>query len=352
MSSEKVLIIGGGIAGINLSWELKKRSVDFDIVDVESPHSATRVAVGLYNPVVLKRNSLVWESNAAWKLLDNYREIEDYLNIKFIDEEPFYKKLHTQEEYNNWQLLESDSRFTNMVSFSQAKSCGNLSSEFGFGVLNGVGTLRTNVLINAYLNDLKGKGQRINSYFSFDDVQTSDDRFWYRDREYSRIVYANGVAILENKPFERLPIKPNKGEWIRVKCEKLELDGILNSSVFIKPERKSEFTVGATYDRHNLHPLTTSLRRNELLAMFEEITGLNASEVLDHQGGIRPTSPDRKPIVGEHPNLPNVYLLNGLGSRGILHAPLMAKWLVNRMLDGETINPKADVIRFKKRLMT
>lgn len=351
MFSDIVLIVGGGIAGINLAFELESRSIEFCMVDEFRENSATRVAVGLFNPIVLKRNTLVWSASSAWQHLSNYFEIEKQLDVSFVNEEPFFKKLHDQEELNNWQLLSSDDRLKEMISLSHADHCGTLTSDFGFGVLNGVGTLNTALFISSFHLYLSALNRFTDKHFQMSDLKDSSDGFYYLDQRYSHVVFANGIDVFQESPFQTLPIKPNKGEWIRVKSEELELDGILNSSVFVKPEGNSEFTVGATYDRHKLSPLVTEERRIELMEKFEEITGSQPTSLVDHRGGIRPTSPDRKPIVGEHPVRKGMYILNGLGSRGILHAPLMAKWLCDFILDGTPIDPKVDVNRFRKRLL-
>jgi glycine/D-amino acid oxidase-like deaminating enzyme len=46
---------------------------------------------------------------------------------------------------------------------------------------------------------------------------------------------------------------------------------------------------------------------------------------------MRPTSPDRKPILGPHPEFENLVIFNGLGTKGVSLAPyfsdLLAAWL-------------------------
>ena len=46
-----VLIIGQGIAGSCLAWELKRRGADFTIADRPIAETASRVAAGLVNPL-------------------------------------------------------------------------------------------------------------------------------------------------------------------------------------------------------------------------------------------------------------------------------------------------------------
>ena len=74
--------------------------------------------------------------------------------------------------------------------------------------------------------------------------------------------------------------------------------------------------------------------------------------------GMRSTSRDHFPVVGEvidvpwilqeYPavtrgatvplrHLPSLYILNGLGGRGFVFAPLMARWLADRIVSGREI---------------
>ncbi|NBY41195.1 MAG: FAD-dependent oxidoreductase [Flavobacteriia bacterium] len=55
--------------------------------------------------------------------------------------------------------------------------------------------------------------------------------------------------------------------------------------------------------------------------------------VVDQAAGIRPTTPDRKPLMGQHKDYKKLYLFNGLGAKGYLIAPnvslLMADLILN-----------------------
>jgi glycine/D-amino acid oxidase-like deaminating enzyme len=43
------------------------------------------------------------------------------------------------------------------------------------------------------------------------------------------------------------------------------------------------------------------------------------------------TTPDKRPLVGEYPDRPGVYALNGWSGRGILLAPLAAELLAREL---------------------
>jgi hypothetical protein len=55
-----VLIIGQGICGTFLSWELERAGVSHLVIDEERPETASRAAAGLINPVTGRRIVKTW----------------------------------------------------------------------------------------------------------------------------------------------------------------------------------------------------------------------------------------------------------------------------------------------------
>ena len=83
--STQVSIIGGGLAGTTLAWELYLKSVDFQIIDLNKP-KATLKAAGIFNPVVFKRltkSYLIDECLPVAK--EFYQKIENYLLISITE---------------------------------------------------------------------------------------------------------------------------------------------------------------------------------------------------------------------------------------------------------------------------
>ncbi|TAD92715.1 MAG: FAD-binding oxidoreductase, partial [Bacteroidetes bacterium] len=77
-----------------------------------------------------------------------------------------------------------------------------------------------------------------------------------------------------------------------------------------------------------------------------------AYSILHHWAAIRPATIDRRPLVGMHPTLPRVGILNGMGTKGVSLAPFFGKQLAQHLLDGASIMPDADIQRFERILKT
>ena len=67
---------------------------------------------------------------------------------------------------------------------------------------------------------------------------------------------------------------------------------------------------------------------------------------MDHRAGVRPTTKDRRPIVGQHHTYKKLYVLNGLGSRGVMIGPYVAQQLFNFIENGKSLDSEIDIARF------
>jgi len=52
--------------------------------------------------------------------------------------------------------------------------------------------------------------------------------------------------------------------------------------------------------------------------------------------------------LGRHPKHHNVYLLNGVGTRGVLMSPLLSQWLFDFIENKVNLPEEADIKRFEK----
>jgi glycine oxidase len=86
------LIIGNGIAGVcfaELALQNNKTILVFD----NGSQPSSRVAGGLYNPVVLKRFSEIWKAKEQVDLVESfYPVLEKKLGVTFDYKLPIYRK--------------------------------------------------------------------------------------------------------------------------------------------------------------------------------------------------------------------------------------------------------------------
>jgi len=92
--------------------------------------------------------------------------------------------------------------------------------------------------------------------------------------------------------------------------------------------------MGSTYN-HDETEGNTLRGRDEILERAMKLFR-NRFEIVGESWGHRPTTPDRRPLLGCHPDLKNICIFNGLGTKGVSLAPFFAVQLANWM-EGEGV---------------
>ena len=70
-------------------------------------------------------------------------------------------------------------------------------------------------------------------------------------------------------------------------------------------------------------------------------------EITNQQAGIRPTVNDRRPLIGLHPEHPQLAVFNGMGTKGVMLAPFFADQFANFLESATPIDKEVDIARFK-----
>lgn len=345
------LIVGLGLAGVAFCEQLRNTKRSFLVFDDNSQQSS-KVAAGLYNPAVLKRFTAAWRgAELMEKSLPIYRSIEKRLDVRLDSQLPIWRKLNDVSDQNNW-LVASDQPGMERFLESKIQSIQNpkIKAPHGFGVVSHTGTINTKKLVLAYASDLKSKGKLQESTFVYQDVQQKDTLLSYQSYRCKYIVFCEGFGITKNPFFRYLPLNGNKGEVLIIKAPHLKIDVILKAGVFVIPMGADCYKVGATYNPVDKDSIPTDTAREELLQKLTKLIDTDF-EVISHVAGVRPTVLDRKPLVGRHPKHSNLYVLNGLGTRGVLIAPFVAKSLYDLIENHVPILAEMDVHRFSDKAL-
>ena len=96
------LIVGCGLAGISFAEMAMANQKSILVVNDESQNSS-KIAGGLYNPVILKRFSEVWQAKEQLELMNAfYTNLEQKIAVKVDFKKPILRKFFSIEEQNNW----------------------------------------------------------------------------------------------------------------------------------------------------------------------------------------------------------------------------------------------------------
>jgi len=346
VKSVDYIIVGCGLASISFCEQLRQNKYSFVVFDDQSQKSSL-VAAGLYNPVILKRFSEVWKAKEQLEIaLPLYKSIENELNITIDFKLKLLRRFTSVEEQNMWFNASDKPKLEPYLSLKLLKNTNDhIDAPFGFGEVLKAGRLDTETLIDAYKSILRSNDCLIETTFSHDLLRINDSKVNYEDISAKNIVFTEGFGMKQNPYFKDLPLNGTKGEVLTIKSKALQLSHAIKSSVFVIPLGNDLYTVGSTYNWNDKSNRPTEKGKEELLSKLKSFVTCDF-EVIEHVAGIRPTVKDRRPLVGRHPEYSNIYVLNGLGTRGVMIAPYVAQELYNYIQHDIPLDPEIDIKRF------
>ena len=343
------LVVGLGLAGVTFCNQLEKGNKTFKVIS-DTSQTASLVAGGLYNPVILKRFTLAWKAQQHLDIaMPFYGELEKKLDEKLNYKLPIFRRFKSPEEQNIW-FEASDKKglgeFLSTQVHTNTNTC--IDAPFGYGEVLHTGRIDTEKLImgfKAYL--LKRKLLRAEN-FDYGELQVDRNQVKYKSLIARRIVFAEGFGLSQNSYFNYLPLNGTKGEYLLIKSPDLREERAIKSSIFSIPLGEGRYQVGATYQNNDKTNEPTDQARKELLKKWDTFVKCEY-EIIDQVAGVRPTVIDRRPLVGQHPEHHNLYVLNGLGSRGVMMAPYASQGLYDFIELQRPIDPEMDIARFSKK---
>lgn len=342
------IIVGLGLAGISFTEQLLNAKKSF-IVFEDNSQTSSSVAGGVYNPVILKRFTPVWNAKSQLEIaIPMYASIEKKLNQHFDDKFSTRKVFKSIEDQNNW-FIACDrpklSEFMNPEIITEKMD--GIHGDFGFGQVYQTGRVNTPELIAAYREYLKQLGCIRFESFDYPSIKCMTERVHYKEIDAGRVVFCEGFGLKSNPYFNDLPLNGTKGETITIHAPELKLNCLIKSTIFVLPLKNDLYKIGATFNRTDKTSDSTEEGRAELIEKLEKVISVPYT-IVDQNAGVRPTVKDRRPLVGVHSEHPQLAVLNGMGTRGVMIAPSMAKALYEHLEFEKTLHPEVDIKRYTK----
>ena len=340
------IIVGLGLAGLAFTKELDKHKKSFLVFEDNSQNSSM-VAGGVYNPVILKRFTPVWNAKEQLNIaLPFYEKLEIQFNKKYDYPIDIYRIFKSVEEQNNWFSACDNPMLSNYMSTKliKEKHQGVLAN-LGYGKLKNTGRIDTKTLLEDYRNYLLHRKLILNESFQYSDLKITESGVEYKGIKANKIVFCEGFGLKNNPFFNELPMQEAKGELITIHAPNLNVDFLIKSALFVLPLGNNLYKIGATFNWKDKTQLPTEEGKNELVTKLESFITV-PYKIVEHIAGIRPTVKDRRPLVGKHPKHQNLVVLNGLGTRGVMIAPTVAKALFNNLENGIALEKEISIARF------
>ncbi|MDX1680689.1 MAG: FAD-dependent oxidoreductase [Akkermansiaceae bacterium] len=327
MSERSFTIVGQGLAGTCLAWELWQREFPFTLIDREEGGSS-RVAAGLINPVTGKNFEPSPQITTFLpQAMEAYASAEQTLDATFWHPLPIIRFADSEK---NWDKMQAKAELPEVMQWITEGPTPMVGSDWrGRIILHSGGRLDTRNFLDASReffarHDCYKKGE-----VDFDDAP-------------KHTVWCDGAVGLMTERYGSH--RCAKGEILTVQANWPENTIRTGAGGWLIPIGEQRFRVGATYEWDPLDEEPTEEGRQKVKMLANQLGGPEF-EIIDHEAGIRPILRRSQPLIGPIGN--EQWMFNALGSKGSLYAPGIAKELAAWLVDGEEAHPHYDIRKFE-----
>ncbi len=311
------IIVGQGIAGTILHFKLSKAGFDAIVID-DGDRASSKVAAGLINPITGRKYV------KSWKIDDliptaraTYSQLSDYLGITTYRDMNIFRALPTIKDENKWCSRMEDPEAVNYIGDEIISSDieGIMSEELNYGIVLEGMQVHLAAIIKAYRERLSSNNQIKEAEFVYDDLEIKDDHVTYQGIKSKAIIFAEGHRAVSNPLWQDLPFVPVKGEVLLIKLPTTRITDIVKNKVFIIPMLDDTYWVGSGYEWYYENEIPTHVGKEKLVNTLNQLLKV-PYEIVDHKAGIRPSVDNQRPLIGPHRKYDNVYIFNGMGTKG------------------------------------
>lgn len=340
------IIVGQGLAGSILALELLKQNKTVLVIDNADMSQCSKVAAGIYNPIVFKRLTQSWMADKTLPaMFDFFSAAEKLFDTKLIYQTQIARAFVSEQEETLWKkkAVNELSEFVDAKIHPAKNEYEFLNSDYGF--VTEAGFVDVPKFLQHTKEYLVQRNSLLNETFTYEGVIIKEDKIQYQNILCDKLIFCEGHLATQNPFFQNLKFKPAKGEVLTIYCEELKVDSIINKDFFILPLPEPHcFKVGATYNWLDLTDDITDKAKNILVEKINSVIPFSY-KIINQQAGVRPATIDRRPFVGTHPVHKNVGVFNGFGTKSVMLAPYFAKHFCNFIFLNQELFLDVDVKR-------
>lgn len=353
-------IIGAGIAGLSLAGALRDRDQAVAVIEKNTiAAGASGTPGGLVNPATGRRATKAWRAEECYKaILNNLEEIQDHSKHQFFRKNGVLRPALTEkmarkmrEQFNKTRWPEHWCQWQSVNEIKE-RHPGINCVEGGLWIPVGM-TVDAGAYLQALANYLRSGEVHIltgtipeikhNSHWN---IRTGSTNV-----KAAHLIFATGYETTSHSYWKDLPLHPVKGQ---VACfeadeELLSFSHSVSSLGYIaRTDGSGRFIQGSTYEHDFDHTEPDEdgeeYLRNRLRRTLPELA--ENVRLISQWAGVRASTPDKKPVLGQHKNIPNLHVFTGLGSKGLLYGKYLADHYADHLLDGTPVYKTVSVERF------
>ncbi len=373
---QHVAIIGGGIASACAAYALVKKGIKVTLYckDKAIAQGASSNAIGALYPLLHQKQDKIscFYQQAFWHAKKFYQKLltekfyfdHDWCGLLEISyKESLQKRQHYFQHHAIWprQLIQS-------INAEEASEKANITLAYGGLFIPQAGWIAPQQLVEQIFKAaLATKRLKIKNNIEVTQLmpltknkslswqlQTNKGKF-----KANILIICGGAESINLAPIKQLPLHSVRGQITAVKTKAVtsKLNTVICHKGYLTPQNNGVHCIGATFTKNSFDTQTTTADDEYNLTMLKQcvpdLALWDKNDITFSKARLRCMTPDHLPIVGAMPDIAqhlqayahlakdknwkistpakyidNLYILTGLGARGLCTAPLLADILV------------------------
>ena len=354
MKSYDVAIVGGGLIGGAIAWELARHGIKTVVLERQQPgREASWAAAGILSaspesPAAIPLVPLFKASLGMYPLFVAAVEEATGRSVGFRCEgaiEAFFagdarRELSTFIALNHGLGLAAEP-----LSIDEARELEPALSEVAHAaaLLPDEASVDNRLLTEAVLAAAARTGVEIHTGVPVERLMRSGGRAsgvvaGGETIAAAQVVLAAGCYSAQIRELERFaPTRPIRGQMLALRLDSVNLQRVLRSEHgYIVPRDDARLIAGSTTENVGYEKAVTAGGVEQILRGALEIApGLSGSAIVETWSGLRPGTPDHMPILGPT-DMEGLLIATGHYRNGILLAPVTAKLVREWITEGRT----------------
>lgn len=314
---QNVLIVGQGLGGTLLGWQLEKKGIAFKVVQSFPRRTASLVSAGMVDPISGQRLALAYRVTDTLPLAQlYYQALEVEMGQSLLTEYPLWRLFRHPDDAALYQRKQSALAPYVTALLPDAAGDGGI-------VVNGFQVLVAPI-IRFFESKWRANGTLIEKKMAWDTLVHTPTGIEWEGETADMVMDCGGFGLADGL-FSFLPHRLSRGDVLRCRSEVPLPQRVVNDGHWMRPLPPHAFLWGASYAWHHLyhteavhyHALESAMHRRYPHAWIERV-----------DCGIRHMLADAKPVLGRHPVYPRVAMMGGVGSKGTQLYPYLVSHCV------------------------
>ncbi|MGJ8691166.1 MAG: bifunctional tRNA (5-methylaminomethyl-2-thiouridine)(34)-methyltransferase MnmD/FAD-dependent 5-carboxymethylaminomethyl-2-thiouridine(34) oxidoreductase MnmC [Thalassotalea sp.] len=367
-----VSLIGGGIASACVAYALTKAGIKVNLYCQENTvaQGASSNLMGALYPLLhqQKDDISLFYQQAFWRARSLYDEVltkgfkfaHDWCGVLDIAYKQSLKK--HQQQFNDIGAWPAE--LIHSVDAAQASTLANIALLHGGLFMPNAGWISPPELVKALLAAANASNRlRIHTGTKVSEIKALENDQWQLmtnngDITTETLIVCGGAETAKINIVNQLPLAPVRGQVSNMRANNhlANLTTVICHKGYLTPSYKNQQCIGATFEKNTFNTQAKTAEDSFNLKMLNEcLPELTAGaqwqleDIYASKARLRCMTPDHLPVVGvmpkiaEHktsyrhlakdknwryqtpaPHYKNLYVLTGLGARGLCSAPLLA----------------------------